>query len=98
MIEIVQIFRIGLRLVWDASGWFFSRFSSLRLGEVSYILGALIKGRVMHLRVGEPDSVINDPFCSKAVSDFVKIDGLLLEGLPEPFDKDAIEITTASMP
>jgi len=45
--------------------------------------------------VVELDPVIDDPFCLEPVSDFVQVDGFLLEGSPEPFDEDIVEITTA---
>ena len=45
--------------------------------------------------VVELDPVFDDPFCLEPVSDFVQVDGFLLEGSPEPFDEDIVEITTA---
>ena len=45
------------------------------------------------LRIVELDPVIDDPFCLEPVSDFVQIDGFLLEGSPEPFDKDIVEVS-----
>ena len=46
------------------------------------------------LGVVEPDPVIEDLFCLEAVSDFMQVDGLVLERSPEPFDEDVVEITT----
>ncbi|MFT4961243.1 MAG: hypothetical protein ACI92Z_002332, partial [Paracoccaceae bacterium] len=40
--------------------------------------------------VVELDPVIDDPFCLEPVSDFVQVDGFLLEGSPEPFDEDVV--------
>ena len=45
--------------------------------------------------VVELDPVIDGPFCLEPVSDFVQVDGFLLEGSPEPFDEDVVEIATA---
>jgi len=42
--------------------------------------------------VVERDPVIDDPFCLEPVSDFVQVDGFLLEGSPEPFDEDVVQI------
>ena len=44
--------------------------------------------------VVELDPVIDGPFCLEPVSDFVQVDGFLLEGLAEPFDEDVVEIAT----
>ena len=46
------------------------------------------------LEVVKADPVIEDPFCLEAVSDFVQVDGLVLERSSEPFDEDVVEITT----
>lgn len=42
--------------------------------------------------VVEPYPVIDDPLGLEAVSDFVQIDGLLLQGSPEPLDEDVVQI------
>ena len=47
------------------------------------------------LGVVEPDPVVDDPFGLEAVGDFVQIDGLLLQGPPEPLDEDVVQIATA---
>ena len=47
------------------------------------------------LSVIEADPVVNDPFGLEAVGDFMEINGLLLQGTPEPFDEDVVEIAPA---
>ena len=47
------------------------------------------------LGVVELDPVIDGPFCLEPVSDFLQVDGFLIEGSPEPFDEDVVEIATA---
>ena len=47
------------------------------------------------LRVVKADPVVDDPFGLEAVGDLVQIHSLLLQGSPEPFDEDIVEITTA---
>jgi hypothetical protein len=42
--------------------------------------------------VVEPYPVIDDPLGLDAVSDFVQVDGLLLQGSPEPLDEDVVQI------
>ena len=73
------------------------RFSYVRLDEVCGVQRALIKGGVRALRVVEPDPIIDDAFCLEAVSDFVQINGLLLERPPQPFDEDVIEVATPTI-
>ena len=71
------------------------RFSYLRLGKVCGVWRPFVERGVRPLVVVELDPVIDDPFCLEPVSDFVQVDGFLLEGSPEPLDEDVVEITTA---
>jgi len=63
--------------------------------EVCRIGRFLVDRGVRPLGVVELDPVIDGPFCLEPVSDFVQVDGFLLEGSPEPFDEDVVEIATA---
>lgn len=40
------------------------------------------------LRVVEPDPIIDDLLCLEVVGDFMKVDGLLFQGSPEPVNED----------
>ena len=41
--------------------------------------------------------VIDDLFCLEAVGDLVQIHSLLLQGSPEPFDEDIVQIPSSAV-
>ena len=49
------------------------------------------------LGVVKADPVVDDPFSLEAVGDFMQIDGLLLQGSPQPFDEDVVQITAPTI-
>lgn len=49
------------------------------------------------LGVVEANPVIDDPLGLEAVGDFMQINGLLLEGSPEPFDEDVVKVAPPSI-
>ena len=53
---------------------------------------ALIEGRLRVLCVVEPNPVIDDPFCLEAVGNFMQENGLQLQRVPHPFDKDVVHV------
>ena len=44
-------------------------------------------------RVVELNPVINDPFCLESVSNFMQVDGLLLQRPPQPLNEDIVEVS-----
>ena len=49
------------------------------------------------LRVVKADPVVDDPFGLKAVGDLVQIHSLLLQGPPEPFDENVVQIPSSAI-
>ena len=47
--------------------------------------------------VVEVDPFVNNPLGLEVVYDLVQIDGLLLQGAPEPFDEDVVQIATPTI-
>ena len=47
------------------------------------------------LFVVKVDPAVDDAIGLEAIGNLVQVDGFLLEGSPEPFDEDVVEITTA---
>lgn len=56
-----------------------------------------IKRGMVSLSVVEPDPVVDGAFDLEAGLEFMQIDGLLLEGSPQPFDEYIVEIPTSSV-
>ena len=48
------------------------------------------------LRLVKADPVVDDPFDLKAVGDLVQIHSLLLQGPPEPFDENVVQIPSSA--
>ena len=49
------------------------------------------------LRIVKANSVIDDPFHLETVGDFMQIDGLSLQGSPQSFNKDVVQITAPAI-
>ena len=61
--------------------------------EVCVVGRSFIKSGMWSLGVVESDPTVDDAFGLEAVLQFVEIDNFLLQGSPEPFDEDVIEIS-----
>ena len=67
------------------------------MGEVCDVRCPFIKGGVRALRIVKSNPVINDLFCLETVGDFMQIDGLLLQGPPQFFNLDVVQITAPAI-
>lgn len=47
--------------------------------------------------VVEGHPVLDEASCLEPVGDFLKVDGLLFQASPEPFDEDVVEIVASTM-
>ena len=56
-----------------------------------------IKGGVRPIGIFKTNSVIDDPFRLKTVSNFMQIDGLLLQGPPQFLNLDVVQITAPAI-
>jgi hypothetical protein len=52
---------------------------------------------VRPIEILKANSVIDDPFCLKFVGNFMQIDGLLLQGPPQFFNLDVVQITAPAI-
>ena len=57
----------------------------------------LIKGGVRLIGILKANSVIDNPFRLKTVGNFMQIDGLLLQGPPQFFNLDVVQITAPAI-
>lgn len=65
--------------------------------EVCVVGRSFFKRGMWPLSVVKPDPVVDDAFGLEAVLQFVQIDSLLLEGPPEPFDEDIVEVSSSAI-
>ena len=49
------------------------------------------------LGIVKANPVIDNPFRLEAIGDFMQIDGLLLQGSPQSFNKDVVQITAPTI-
>ena len=66
---------------------------NLYLVKVCVVRRSFIKRGMWPLSVVKSDLAVDDAFGLEAVLQFMQVDSLLLEGSPEPFDEDIVEIT-----
>ena len=95
--EVVLLFRTGLGIGSGVRGFCLCSFSYLRLGIASNVRCLFIRSGVRALRIVKADPVIDDPFCLETVGDFMQIDGLLLQGPPQFFNLDVVQITAPAI-
>jgi hypothetical protein len=67
------------------------------LGSAKDVRCPLIKGGVRPIGILKANSVIDDPFRLKSVGNFMQIDGLLLQGPPQFFNLDVVQITAPAI-
>lgn len=65
--------------------------------KVRVVCGQFIKGGAGPLGVMEIKPFVDDTFCLEPVPQFVQISGHLLEGSPEHFDKDFVEMADTTI-
>ena len=67
------------------------------LGSANDVRCPLIKGGLRPIGILKANSIIDDPFRLITVGNFMQIDGLLLQGPPQFFNLDVIQITAPAI-
>ena len=67
------------------------------LGSANDVRCPLIKGSLRPIGILKANSVIDDPFRLITFGTFMQIDGLLLQGAPQSFNLDVVQITAPAI-